>query len=344
MEAPTRLDRDLLKALARFEGGPVLNVYVDLDPTRFGTAAARESEINSLLNQAEDAVTEERFDHDTRERLKADIARARTLVDTPVRDARALALFACGDELYEVIPLLEAVEPLAVVTQRIVVEPLTAILPRDRWCIALVNSRVARVFVGTSLRLEEVIDIEDDVHGRHKQGGWSQARFERGIEKEIRDHLARSAERILRIYENDRFDAFAAGIVEEIVATFREVLHSYVEQRWAGRFDCDVENTNADEVLAAALPVMAEYEAAREKEALELLRQELGRGGRAVATAPEVSRALDERRVGTLLVEAGHERDAGLAIARALDQDADVLVMRHHTLDYADHLAALTRF
>ena len=37
--------------------------------------------------------------------------------------------------------------------------------------------------------LEEIADESDEVPGRHDQGGWSQARYQRHIEKLVRDHL-----------------------------------------------------------------------------------------------------------------------------------------------------------
>ena len=44
----------------------------------------------------------------------------------------------------------------------------------------LVNRKLARILRGSRERLEEVAYITDDVHGWHDQGGWSQARYQRG--------------------------------------------------------------------------------------------------------------------------------------------------------------------
>ena len=63
--------------------------------------------------------------------------------------------------------------------------------------MALVSRRSARVLSGPADRLEERQRIEDNVHGQHDQGGWSQARHERSVDKDADDHLRRVAEMLL---------------------------------------------------------------------------------------------------------------------------------------------------
>ena len=55
--------------------------------------------------------------------------------------------------------------------------------------MALVSRRDARIFRGSPDGLREIEQIHDTVFGQHDQGGWSQARYQRGIEKEKDDHL-----------------------------------------------------------------------------------------------------------------------------------------------------------
>ena len=47
-------------------------------------------------------------------------------------------------------------------------------------------------------RLEELVEQFDEQHGRHDQGGWSQARYQRHIEKLTADHLRRVGEQLDR--------------------------------------------------------------------------------------------------------------------------------------------------
>src|SRR5919106_1171043 len=76
----------------------------------------------------------------------------------------------------------------------------------ERWCVLLVNRRNARFFVGGAGSLEETDRVEDDVHSQHDQGGWSQARYQRSVEKEKDDHLVHVAEVAFATYKRRGFD------------------------------------------------------------------------------------------------------------------------------------------
>ena len=54
----------------------------------------------------------------------------------------------------------------------------------------ITNRRAARLFVGPGDALEETDRIVDDVHSKHDKGGWSQANYQRSVDKEVTDHLA----------------------------------------------------------------------------------------------------------------------------------------------------------
>ena len=71
----------------------------------------------------------------------------------------------------------------------------------ERWCVLLANRRAARLFVGDGDELEETDRIEDDVHRQHDQGGWSQANYQRSVDKEKDDHLQRTADAAFALYQ-----------------------------------------------------------------------------------------------------------------------------------------------
>src|SRR5918996_239179 len=49
--------------------------------------------------------------------------------------------------------------------------------------------------------LREIEQIHDLVFGQHDQGGWSQANYQRGIEKEKDDHLKHTAEALMKHFK-----------------------------------------------------------------------------------------------------------------------------------------------
>jgi len=112
-----------------------------------------------------------------------------------------------------------------------------------------VNRRNARILRGSPDGLREVEQIHDDVSGQHDQGGWSQARFQRGIEKEKDDHLRDTGDALMRHFKRQPFEKLIVGGPREVVTDFEQKLHHYLRDRLAGRIEVDVERSNADQVL-----------------------------------------------------------------------------------------------
>ena len=296
-----QLSPDTLRRLAelRPEDGKVVSVYLNLDPTEFAGGAARATAINSLLDEAARAAREEGT------AARADVDRIRELFKSfDFQGAHGVAVFACGgDGLLEAIKLPRAVENAVVIDEAPFVEPLVEVQAGARYGVVLVNRRAARVFRGSRDRLDQILRVYDEVHGQHDQGGWSQARYQRSVQKEAADHLKHTAELLLKRHERRPFEALFIGAPDEIYNDFCERLHAYLRERVAGRIEVDVENSSLDELLAAAEETIGTYERSREKEALDRLEQGAASGGRGASGLEDTLAALNERRVEVLLLQ-----------------------------------------
>jgi peptide chain release factor subunit 1 len=298
-------DRDELRRLAevRLDRPVVLSLYLDLDPTEFATPPARATAVRSLLDEA-DRQVRDRGDlpHEERMDLRASLERASSVLegDLPAEGAQALAIFAAESaELFEVLKLPRPVPSRVAIRRSPLVAPLARLARRERWCVALVNRRDARIFRGSPDGLREIEQIHDLVFGQHDQGGWSQARYQRGIEKEKDDHLKHTVEALMKHFKRRPFERLIVGGPREVVADFESKLHGYLAERLAGRIDVDVEHSTPEQVLEAVQPRFDELEEEREAEALE----RLGEAGRAAIGLEDVLRALNERRVDTLVAD-----------------------------------------
>jgi len=298
-------DRDELRRLAeiRLDRPAVLSLYLDLDPTEFATPPARATAVRSLLDEADRQVRDRRdLPHEERMDLRASLERASSVLegDLPAEGAQALAIFAAESaELFEVLKLPRPLPSRVAIRRSPLVAPLAGLARRERWCVALVNRRDARIFRGSPDGLREIEQIHDLVFGQHDQGGWSQARYQRGIEKEKDDHLKHTVEALMKHFKRRPFERLIVGGPREVVADFESKLHGYLAERLAGRIDVDVEHSTPEQVLEAVQPRFEELEEAREGEALE----RLGEAGRAAIGLEEVLRALNERRVETLVAD-----------------------------------------
>jgi peptide chain release factor subunit 1 len=299
----TAPDRDRLRRLAelRLDRPVVLSLYLDLDPTEFATPPARATAVRSLLDEADRRVRERHaLPHDDRMALEGALERTRVFLERelPTDGAHAVAVFASQPvDFFETLRLPRSVRSRVAIGRSPLVGPLARLERGERWCVALVSRRDARIFRGSPDGLREIEQIHDTVFGQHDQGGWSQARYQRGIEKEKDDHLKNTAEALMRHFKRRPFKRLITGGPREVVADFEQKLHGYLRERLAGRIEVDVDTATADQVLRAAQPRFEELERDRESEALERL------GERGAWGLQEVLRALNERRVELLMLD-----------------------------------------
>jgi peptide chain release factor subunit 1 len=297
-------DRDGLRRLAeiRIDRPLVLSLYLDLEPSQFAVPRARASEVTSLLDQAERRARElhDELGHDERAELERSVERAREFLegDLDADGAHGVALFVSEPAgLFEPLKLPRGVGTRVTIDRAPVIGPLAGIERRERWCVALVSRRDARIFRGSPEGLSEREALRDEVHGQHDQGGWSQARYQRHVEKEKDDHLRRTCEVLLRHFEREPFERLVIGGSSEMAADLEGKLHQYLAERLAGRIDVDVETADADQVLESAAPLLDKLEDERERDALE----RLGDPSRGAQGLLDTLEALNERRVETLV-------------------------------------------
>lgn len=365
-------------------GHPVISLYLDLDPQRFATAPARSAQIRSLIDQAaRELDATNGLSHDERVTLRADLRRVDGYLSSrepPFQGAGALGLFCSGqDDLFEVIQLSRPTPGRVVIGRSPYVEPLVSALQRRRWLVALVSRRAGRVLAGPVDGLQEDANFDEYVHGQHDQGGWSQSRYERSIEKDTDDHLRRVADGVNHRFREERLHRVAVGGPVEIVPRMEAHLSAEVKACLApGRIEVDLSSANDDEIRHALAKLVLEDDKRCEREALDRMAAGVGSGGRGVGGPEDTLEALNERRVQTLLLEPGFDRpgtrcqscgllmleasgagrcpaDGGpleelehvreAAIESALAQGAEVMVVRHHPdLGPFQGIGAILRF
>jgi peptide chain release factor subunit 1 len=342
--------KERLRELARLrpEGHKVLSLYLNLDPSEFPTPRDRSVELESLLDVAEGALRQDGLEHSQKEQLKRDVEEVRRYFaeDFDASGTRGVVVFsASGVGLFEVIRLPRPISSGVMIDDSPFIEPLTTLPGADGYCVLLINRQVARILIGDSERMREITSIVDDVHRWHDQGGWSQARYQRGIVKETRDHIKHAADELFGRFKTGTVQRLIIGTPDELRGEIESQLHSYLRDRIAGWIDIDLRST-PDRVAKEAAPIIEQDERQREREWLDRLQSELGRNARAVSGVQETLRALSEKRVEAVLLRNGfHADELESALESALDQSAEIVVVRHHPdLEALGSIAAVLRY
>jgi peptide chain release factor subunit 1 len=368
-----------LRELAAFrtENGCAISLYLNLDPSEVPTQGDAQSRMNALLNVAE-KVDRSDLTHDARAGLKADLERiARWFDDEFERDgSRGIAVFAASlDNYWDTLPLPEPVPDGARVSREFYLAPLVPLLARlDGTIVAVVGreqGQLYRLFAG---RLVPIVDQFEEQPGRHDQGGWSQARYQRHIEKLVQEHLKGLAEELDRNRRRLHSPKIVLVGSEETRSEFIEELSKEARDAIVGWVSAEAHASPA-ELLEAVTPVLEQSQAKDEAEAIDRWREEAGRNGRAAAGWAQTLEAASDGRVDLLLFQKGTDHvayrcpacgraaleegscpldgtrlervDAGLdlAVHQTLAHGGSVFAIRHHEdLAPVEGIGALLRY
>jgi peptide chain release factor subunit 1 len=369
-----------LRELAAFRaaGRCAISLYVDLGPSVAPTAGDIDTRFNALLNEGEKIAGRDTLSHDARAGLKGDLQRIRRFFDVEFnRDGvHGLAIFAAGaDNVWTPLPLSERVPDAIKIRRDFHVAPLVSLVGRgDGALVAVVGREQGHLYRLRDGRLEEVDDRTEEQPGRHDQGGWSQARYQRHIENLVQEHFKGVAEALDRQLRRAHGPKVVLIASEEARGEFINNLSNEARGAIVGATQAEAHATPA-ELLDLAKPYLVQARVADERVVLDRWREEAGRNGRATSGWQQTLEAASDGRVELLLVQDGVEREAwqcpacgrgsaaggscpldgtslervadglDVAIHRALAHGGTVLVVEaHRDLDPVGGIGALLRY
>jgi peptide chain release factor subunit 1 len=243
---------ETIERLARFDAGgeKVLSVYLDLEPER----RLRRTWAIAL----EDLLRDLRKDLDKHERrrLAEEAERVSAWVDETQISGQGVAVFACTPrDLWEPYTLPDRVGDIAAWERMPHLAPLEALVDRhERFVIAVVDKRRARLFEVFMGQIEMREEFEDDVPGKTDAGGPAQARIQRHHEDHVMRHLDRIVAALKALDERDQFKHLVIAGPEEATNALCDRLTKPLARRVAAvaRFETTASPT---EILDMTLEV-----------------------------------------------------------------------------------------
>jgi peptide chain release factor subunit 1 len=373
---------ETLRRLASFRAqrGCAISLYLNLDPTLAATAGDVATRINSLLGEGErsEAATRARLDHEERLGLKADFGRLRRFfaAEFDREGMQGFAAFAAGlDGIWTTLELPEPVPDAICVGPDFRVAPLVPLATRpDGTLVAHVSREQGHLYSLRNGHLEALADrTEEQPYRQHDQGGWSQSRYARHIDKLVAEHLKTVAS---ELEEQRRAGAPKIVLVctDDTRAGFLEMLSKEARAAVVGWTSVEA-HAGAAELLHAVTPVLDRARAEEEAALVDRWREEAGKGGRAASGWRATLDAASDARVATLLYELGATRHAyqcpecgrasvangacpldghtmeprddglDLAVHHTIGHGGTALPLRHrHDLEPVEGIGALLRF
>ena len=303
-----------LRQLAGFraENGCATTLYLNLDPSQVPTAGDAQTRMNALLNGAE-KVDRKDLTHEQRGALKSDFERiARWFDDDFDRDgAQGVAVFAAGlDNFWTTLALPEPVEDRFKVGHELFLSPLVRVVARaDGTIVAVVGREQGQLYRLRAGRLQELGDYSEETPGQHDQGGWSQGRYQRHIEKLVQEHVKDVAEVLDRNRRRLHVPKIVLVSSEEMRSEFLDALSAEAREAVVGWAHAEA-HASPTQLLEVVTPVLEEAEAKDEAEVLARWREDAGRGTRAASGWEQTLEAASDGRVEVLLFQDGIEHAA----------------------------------
>jgi peptide chain release factor subunit 1 len=305
--------RDL--AAFRADQGCAVSLYLNLDPSEVPTPADVETRANSLISEIQRKYDERKgtLAHEQREALKRDIERIKAWFDDGLdrHGVQGIAVFAAGlDNFWSTLPLPDPVTDRVTISSDLCLAPLARLVGRaDGVLVAVVGRERGQVFKLAGRTLVEIADETEGVPGRHDQGGWSQARYERHIDEIVERHWRRVADTLddcVRRHSGARVVLVGA---EDMRSDFEEIASSEVKNRLLGWTTAEA-HADAQQLLEAARPVVEEWRATREEDLIARWREEAAKNGRAAKGWEQTLEATSDGRAELLLVQDGADERA----------------------------------
>jgi peptide chain release factor subunit 1 len=180
--------------------------------------------------------------------------------------------------------------------------------------VIVVDASGARVLVAAGEVSQDLGSYRANIHHLCKVGGWSQMRYQRRRDKQVKAAAIEVVKMAQQVFEEQGVArVFIAGRERMMTAVEDEMPQAF-RDRVVGRLAWDLK-AGDDRLIEEARPIFEEAERAQEGELLERFRGEIKRGGLAAAGPDEVRTALEWGAVDVLLLgpECGAEEREELA-------------------------------
>lgn len=265
----------------------------------FGSLSHREGRLRDLLEDAPDE--REHFDETMR--------RIHALLDNQPVDAEGACVF--GSAVLDFVkgyPLEMPVPNVLRVGVGPYIRPLAELQDEyTTFAVVACDNEEARVYLVTN----ETADLEDrvrgDVKNRVRKGGWSQKRYARRRDHQLRHYAKEIAARLSESVRRRDLERILLVGSEETMREIEEQLPDPVAEKVIGReiFDLD---RRLEEIVDRAYGIYFEEERSEERSLWERVKGEYMSGGLAALGGADVLEALEMGRADTVIVT----RDAQL--------------------------------
>lgn len=220
-----------------------------------------------------------------------------------------VVLFSCWAlDFFEVHALPVPTDGLLRVDASPYIRPLAEIQDdHARYAVVVADSQTARIMLVTTEVVTHESEVEGDVKGQTKKGGWSQKRYARRRTKALQQFGQEIADALSSLAQVRDYERLVLLGQQETLAAITDALPTGLHDRLIASEGADVEDADQD-LLAQARALHAEQERVQEQDLLDTIRGEVLGDGLGASGAEDVLLAAQNGRAEEIIVD----RDADL--------------------------------
>src|ERR671921_2823457 len=211
---------------------PVLSLYLNAEPDQHG-----KDDVERFLRR-ELTARGRTFEPGSadRESYDRDVERIQGWVAANLSPrANGVAIFACAgaDDFFEAVQLEAPVKEhrLYVYNQPQLYELARLTDAYPRYAAVVLDSQLARIFVFALGGTVGEAQVEGAPVKAHQAGGWSQARYQRGVNNQRQQHAKDTVAALDRIVREEGINHIVVAGDEVIIPAFREELPKHLQEK-----------------------------------------------------------------------------------------------------------------
>ncbi|MDI6783161.1 MAG: hypothetical protein QME64_03580 [bacterium] len=301
-----------IQTLSSFSGKnfPVTSCYLNVDRRQYPQKTYITA-LKDLIKRAQSSIANQKFTSEQTKSVENDRKKILRYITTEFTDekTRGVALFSsAGNNIWQRFLLPRPFPNELVADIRPYIQPLLRLLDEfERYCTVLVDKEKSRIYLIYLGEIEEYTFLFDKVPKNIKEPGWA-AKAPSHIQRRhlhyVHQHLKHTADVLWEYYKEEPFDRLLIGGSVEVLTDFKRTLHSYLQQRFAGKISLEI-NAPMKQVLEASLKVEEKIERAAEAKLVAKLLEGHQTQRFCVTGLSDTLLALQEDKVHTLIISDG---------------------------------------
>ncbi len=215
---------------------------------------------------------------------------------------RIIIFASYKNKFFKVYRMPVPMENLFVVDSSPYIKPIVETMEKyEKYGLILINSNKARIYEVYAGRIENEKNISKTIMGKHKKGGWSQARFQRIRKGAINQFIKEAVEDTEKFFSGEKINYVVIAGPGEAKTWFSERLPPPVKSKVIDIIDEDFDEVES-KIISDAEDAVERNEKEEKEEIMKTLKTEILRNGLAVYGIKETMNALKDGKVNVLLI------------------------------------------